>query len=192
MFIFSRSLFVPFIFSFIASDATVPARLAVMHRFLTVLACVGVATAAQTQLVQLDAYADDSIRIRVAPAGGSITEPPLQVRFCAFVYFCSQSICSTVNSTRIEFTYVHLIFSDRKTAQPQALIGTPPMSNTAVSGDGKGTLSNGNLKITVDPTTAFVTATRISDGKVLLQYANNFSSFAGFAVPHCCCCLERL
>jgi hypothetical protein len=49
------------------------------------------------------------------------------------------------------------------------------MSSTAVTGDGKGTLSNGNLKITVDPTTAFVTATRISDGTVLLQYANTFS-----------------
>jgi hypothetical protein len=86
-----------------------------MNRLLIVLACVGVAIAAQTQLVQLDAYADDSIRIRVAPAGGSITEPPLQVRFCVFALLLSSQSCSTdawIDSSTLLF----LTFCDTRTA----------------------------------------------------------------------------
>jgi len=79
-------------------------------------------------VVQLDPYGDDSIRVRVAPPGGFITEPPLQ-----------------------------------------ALIGSPPASSTFSSGDGATTLTNGNLRVTVDPATSFITAIRVSDGAVLLQ-----------------------
>jgi len=45
----------------------------------------------------------------------------------------------------------------------------PPSLTTKVSGDGVSSLTNGNLYVTVDPTTSLVTATRVSDGAVLLK-----------------------
>jgi alpha-D-xyloside xylohydrolase len=87
-------------------------------------------------LTQLDAFGDDSIRVRVAPPGGAITEPPLQ-----------------------------------------ALMEAPPPLRTAVAGDGLLQLSNGNLRVVLDPATALLTATRASDGAVLLrQTALTFSA----------------
>jgi alpha-D-xyloside xylohydrolase len=46
--------------------------------------------------------------------------------------------------------------------------GPPPLATTVV-GDGVTTLTNGNLRVDLDPSTGFVTATRVSDGKVLLR-----------------------
>ena len=87
------------------------------------------AAAARAQLaVQLDPFASNSIRVRIAPPGLPIADPPLM-----------------------------------------ALLSDPPASSTAASGDGASSLTNGNLRITVDPATSFVTATRVSDGAVLLK-----------------------
>ena len=79
-------------------------------------------------VVQLDAFADDSIRIRVAPAGNGITEPPLQALKDDGTPNCSTRITLAPNE-----------------------------------------LTNGNMRVTYDPSTSFITATRVSDGKVLLQ-----------------------
>ena len=87
------------------------------------------AAAARAQLaVQLDPFAANSIRVRVAPPGLPVADPILM-----------------------------------------ALLPSPPASATAVSGDGASSLTNGNLRITVDPATSCVTATRVSDGAVLLK-----------------------
>ncbi len=77
---------------------------------------------------KIDAYGANSVRVRVAPAGGAITEPPLQ-----------------------------------------ALAGAPPPPRTPATGDGVLTLTNGNLRVQLDPATALLTATRLSDGAVLLR-----------------------
>jgi alpha-D-xyloside xylohydrolase len=105
--------------------------------------------------VQLDAYGDNSIRVRIAPPGvAEVVEPSLQ-----------------------------------------ALIGVPPALSTQVSGDGQSSLTNGNLRITIDPATSYLTAVRISDGATLLKQtalvyaapdvptskANTFSSMVSFA-----------
>jgi alpha-D-xyloside xylohydrolase len=78
-------------------------------------------------VVQLDAHGDHSIRVRVAPAGGKIVDPPVM-----------------------------------------ALTPTSPPLSTLTRREGANTLTNGNLKVRVDPTSGCVTATRVSDGKVLL------------------------
>ena len=85
-------------------------------------------------VVKLDPYADDSIRIRVAPAAAGITEPPLQA-------LCNCTPAASVSAA----------------------------AHQAVSGDGVTSLTNGNLKVDVDPATGLLTATRVSDGKVLLK-----------------------
>lgn len=50
-----------------------------------------------------------------------------------------------------------------------ALLDSPPNLSTSVAGDGLLQLSNGNLRVDIDPATSYVTATRISDGAVLLK-----------------------
>lgn len=51
-----------------------------------------------------------------------------------------------------------------------SLLDTPPeIDLTAVKREGANTLTNGNLKVDIDPSTGCVTATRVSDGKVLLK-----------------------
>ena len=96
--------------------------------FALALLGLGLAAAQAPGPTQLDPYGANSIRVRVAPAGGAITEPPLQ-----------------------------------------ALAGTPPSQGAPAAGDGVLTLSNGNLRVALDPVTALLTATRLSDGAVLLQ-----------------------
>eukprot|EP01052_Picozoa_sp_SAG31_P015453 SAG31_NODE_993_length_10512_cov_20.777202_1_plen_270_part_00 len=87
-------------------------------------------------IVDLKAHADHSIRVRVAPAGGKIVDPPAM-----------------------------------------ALLDEPPLLTTATHHEGANTLTNGNLKVAVDPATGCLTATRLSDGKVLLeQTALTFSA----------------
>jgi hypothetical protein len=57
-----------------------------------------------------------------------------------------------------------------------ALLDVPPATRTVVLGDGATSLTNGNLAVTVDPATGLATATRVSDGAVLLrQTALNFT-----------------
>ena len=85
----------------------------------------GVASGAN--VVQLDPFADNSIRVRVAPPGGAISSPPLQ-----------------------------------------ALLASAPAFH-AVRHDSAFALTNGNLRVTLDPVTSFLTAVRISDGAILLQ-----------------------
>ena len=94
------------------------------------LSLLGLAAAAIPTgvVVQLDAHGDNSIRIRVAPPGGAIVDPPVM-----------------------------------------PLLFTPPPLSTATHREGANTMTNGNLKITVDPATGLTTATRVSDGKVLLR-----------------------
>ena len=89
---------------------------------------------------QLDPYASNSIRVRVAPPGGAISDPELQ-----------------------------------------ALIGTPPSSATPVVREGANSLVNGNLRVTMDPATNFLTAVRVSDGAVLLR--QTALAFAAPTVP---------
>ena len=88
------------------------------------------ASACAQPLIQLDAFADDSIRVRVAPPGGSITNPALQ-----------------------------------------ALLQAPelPNTHTPVVRESANTLTNGNLRVVVDPASGFLTATRVSDGVVVLK-----------------------
>lgn len=83
---------------------------------------------AQPPVVQLDPWASDSIRVRIAPTGRSIWDPPLR-----------------------------------------GLLPTPPTLLTPSYGDGSTSLTNGNLRVDVDPTTGFLTATRVSDGTLLLK-----------------------
>jgi alpha-D-xyloside xylohydrolase len=45
----------------------------------------------------------------------------------------------------------------------------PPPCTTTTSGDGVSTFTNGNLRVDVDPATSLITATRVSDGAVLLK-----------------------
>lgn len=114
------------------------------RRLAAALAAAGAALAAATApspsavlvqldagvLVQLDAWCGDSIRVRAAPPGVAIGEPPLQ----ALLPDCSGA-----------------------RAAAEAVTATPS------------SLRNGNLNVTVDPATGFVTAVRVSDGRVLLQ-----------------------
>ena len=92
-------------------------------------ACLLATASAAPLLTQLDAFGDDSIRVRVAPPGGSITEPGLQAL---------------------------LMGAER------------PATRTAVSRGAEGSLTNGNLRVAVDPATGLITATRVSDGAALL------------------------
>jgi alpha-D-xyloside xylohydrolase len=80
-------------------------------------------------IVQLDAWGDDSIRIRIAPPGSQIVDPPLMA----------------LDSP------------------------TPPTLTTRVEGAGTQNVANGNLAVSVDPSTGLITATRMSDGAVLLR-----------------------
>ena len=93
------------------------------------LLMVGLAAGLQ---VQLDPWGDDSIRVRIAPPGLGMSDPPIR-----------------------------------------GLLPTPPASATPVTrsppGDAPETLTNGNLLVAVDPSTGLVTATRRSDGAVLLE-----------------------
>merc|ERR1719223_1909480 len=86
-----------------------------------------VGSASAAVVVDLQPHGDHSIRVRVAPEGGAIADPPAM-----------------------------------------ALLYTPPPLSTATS-RGPNSLTNGNLKVEVDPSNGFVTATRITDGKVLLE-----------------------
>ena len=86
---------------------------------------------AQAPVVQLDAVGAHSIRVRQAPPGGAIVQPPLQA-----------------------------LMDDGP---------SPPSDPTAVRRDGPLSLANGNLLVVADPTTGLITATRASDGAVLLQ-----------------------
>lgn len=79
--------------------------------------------------VQLDAFADDSIRVRIAPPGVGIVEPP----------------------------YSGLLPQPPAPARDRRLVQTEQ------------SLRNGNLVIAYDPTTCYITATRLSDGVTLLQ-----------------------
>eukprot|EP01043_Picozoa_sp_COSAG02_P058814 COSAG02_NODE_7384_length_3039_cov_9.723391_1_plen_496_part_00 len=98
-------------------------------------ALVLVASASAAVVVDLQPHGDHSIRVRVAPEGGAITDPPAM-----------------------------------------ALLYTPPPLSTATS-RGPNSLINGNLKVEIDPSNGFVTATRVTDGKVLLeQTALTFSA----------------
>ena len=103
----------------------------IMLKSIAILLVLTVTTArtSAANVVQLDAFADDSIRIRVAPVANGITEPPLQA-----------------------------LKDDGN-----------PNSTTLSSSDSANDLTNGNLKVMYDPATSYITATRISDGKVLLQ-----------------------
>ena len=47
--------------------------------------------------------------------------------------------------------------------------GKPNTTTPITAADEGNTLTNGNLKVSYDPATSCVTATRVSDGKVLLQ-----------------------
>jgi alpha-D-xyloside xylohydrolase len=88
-------------------------------------------------VVDLQPHGDHSIRVRVAPDSGAITDPPAM-----------------------------------------ALLFTPPPLSTATE-RGPNSLTNGNLKVEVDPATGFVTATRVTDGKVLLEQTE-----LTFSTPH--------
>ena len=79
-------------------------------------------------MVDLQPHGDHSIRVRIAPSGSAIVDPPAM-----------------------------------------ALLFTPPQHSTPVSSGGANSLTNGNLKVDVDPATGFVTATRLTDKKVLLE-----------------------
>ena len=96
------------------------------------------ATASAAMVVDLQPHGDHSIRVRVAPEGGAIVDPPAM-----------------------------------------ALLFVPPPLSTATARDGPNSLTNGNLKVVVDPATGFVTATRVTDGKVLLE-----QTALAFAAPH--------
>lgn len=83
-------------------------------------------TACSTQnVVQLDRWGTDAIRVRIAPPGGSIVEPPLMA----------------------------------------LLPGQPATAPTASSME----VTNGNLNIVVDVASGGITATRVSDGAILLR-----------------------
>lgn len=99
-------------------------------RLLNVAVSAAASAAAQLPVVQLDPWGDNSVRVRIAPAGGSIVEPPLM-----------------------------------------GLLPNPP-SMTSEVGHGANSGSSitvGNLLVNVDPTTAYITASRVSDGRVLFQ-----------------------
>jgi alpha-D-xyloside xylohydrolase len=51
----------------------------------------------------------------------------------------------------------------------QALLDAAPPRTTLATGDGVSALSNGNIAVSVDPATALITVTRVSDGAVLLR-----------------------
>ena len=95
-------------------------------------------------VVQLDPWGDDSVRIRIGPAGASIVDPPLMA----------------LDST------------------------TPPASSTVATRLGQLRLTNGNLDVEVDAASGFITATRASDGAVLLrQTALSFGAAAPGSRP---------
>ena len=81
---------------------------------------VALAVAAPTPIVQLDALGA-GVRVRVAPPGGAIVDPPLS-----------------------------------------ALLGGLAPTASAI------TITNANLFVTADPATGLITATRISDGVMVL------------------------
>lgn len=84
--------------------------------------------AAAAPVVQLDPWGSDSIRVRIAPSGGSIVEPPLM-----------------------------------------ALGSTVPPPSSFSSQETPFRLTVGNLVVDSDPSTGYITATRASDGAVLLR-----------------------
>lgn len=89
--------------------------------------------------IQLDAYGSDGIRVRIAPGGSAIVEPPLS-----------------------------------------ALLPTSsPAARTTSASSSE--LVNGNMHVAYDPATGFVTATRVSDGALLLRQTG--LQFAASTMP---------
>ena len=105
-----------------------------------VLALAAGTARAQAPAFQLDPFGDNAIRVRVAPPGNGIVQPPLQ-----------------------------------------ALLDSPPATRTRVARADANSLTNGNLAVAVDPQTGFLTATRVSDGRVLLTQTG--LSFGPVTVP---------
>jgi alpha-D-xyloside xylohydrolase len=91
-------------------------------------------------VVQLTPFADNSVRVQIAPPGNTIQDPPLSALY----------------------------------------LEQPPLTRTAGALITNG-FSNGNLAVTVDPATGFVTATRLSDNAVLISQTG--ISFAGPTSP---------
>ena len=81
---------------------------AMLARLCLAAGCL--AAAAAEMIVDLQPHGDHSIRVRVAPAGGAIVDPPAM-----------------------------------------ALLFTPPPHSTAVARPGPHALTNGNLKVEVEP-----------------------------------------
>ena len=80
------------------------------------------------------------------------------------------------NSVRIQVAAPGNAFTDPPI---QALLDVPPALRTpsTPSGDGIANLVNGNLAVAIDAATGFITATRVSDGVLLLQQtALNFAA----------------
>jgi alpha-D-xyloside xylohydrolase len=85
-------------------------------------------SSASPPVVQLDAWGDDSVRIRIAPPSGSITDPP----------------------------YTPLLIPHPSHSAGGGAVDSSPVR-----------LASGNLLVTADAVTGFVTASRVSDGAPL-------------------------
>ena len=101
-----------------------PLALAGTMRLIAALGAL-VTIAAAVPAVKIEAWGDNSLRVRFAPQGNAIVNPP--------------------------FT---------------PLLDSPP---GGVERSSSTQLDNGNLRATSDPTTGFITFTRISDGAILLK-----------------------
>ena len=84
----------------------------------------------------------------------------------AVAQFTSQVTRFGANSLRVQIAAPGNAISNPPL---QALLDVAPMSATASFGSGITDLTNGNLAVTVDAATGFITARRVSDGVLLLQ-----------------------
>ena len=97
-------------------------------------------TTAAAPVVQVDAWGQDSVRVRIAPPGGSIVDPPLGALLIP-----------------------HPDQQQQQQQQQQKSVSTASAAETA----GSVKLVNGNLAVSVDSGSGALTATRVSDGKLL-------------------------
>jgi hypothetical protein len=140
--------------------------------------------AAATPIVQLDALGS-GVRVRFAPAGGAITKPPLSALVvdelnCASGYSSDGASCGDGGDSPCRgdggcvAASVALLGNGSAAVLKHAVKEDAATVAAAVHFDSDGgvaavSLSNGNVQVVADATTGFITATRISDGAVLLQ-----------------------